>query len=503
MVVLPHVKKVYQNQLFVSFSGGEFFSDTENMPYKLLSDKYGVTVNGEACPVRFCRVSAIPFNRPWPGAQRPYDQSEEAGFIHFRSDESVRLCVTCERDFKQAVVRPLSADVTPQIEGNEITFTLKRAGSYVLELDGWHHALHIFFDPIKAWEGADKATYSFGPGVHFPGVVALRDNESVYIDDAAVVFGSIYADGAENIRIFGGGTVDNSCEARVTEHCYEPFTKGCFRIYNCKNVTVEGIMLTDSSTWSMSMFNCDGVSVDNVKIVGQWRYNTDGIDIVNSRNVLLKNSFIRAFDDVISIKGIYDCPYPIENIKTDNCVLWCGWGHTCELGVETEAPEYRNVIFENCDIVHASGYALAVANGSYADCHDIVFKNMNVEFQKDDLPEVFQRSIDQQYDGFGKEGKHQLIKLSNSQFAVRTMNTEGVIRKKAEIPGNIRNVRFENICVFAEEGISAPTIRLESIDEHVCFEAPVIDGLYWNGERQTDLSRFSVFENNSDPIKIR
>jgi hypothetical protein len=251
------------------------------------------------------------------------------------------------------------------------------------------------------------------------------------------------------------------------------------------------------------MFNCDGVSVDNVKIVGQWRYNTDGIDIVNSRNVLLKNSFIRAFDDVISIKGIYDCPYPIENIKTDNCVLWCGWGHTCELGVETEAPEYRNVIFENCDIVHASGYALAVANGSYADCHDIVFKNMNVEFQKDDLPEVFQRSIDQQYDGFGKEGKHQLIKLSNSQFAVRTMNTEGVIRKKAEIPGNIRNVRFENICVFAEEGISAPTIRLESIDEHVRFEAPVIDGLYWNGERQTDLSRFSVFENNSDPIKIR
>ena len=503
MLFIPKVKPVFDNRIFVSFGGGEFYADVQAMPFQLWNSDYAVTVNGEDCPVRFCRVSAMPFNRPWPGAQRPYDQSEGAGFIHFRADARVTLRVKSERQFQKAVIRPLSAKVVPTVENGEIVFSLDKAGSYVLELDGWHHALHIFFDPIKTWEGKDKATYRFGPGIHFPGVVTLHDNESVYIDDEAVVFGSIYSDGAKNIRVFGGGTVDNSCEARVTEHCYEPFTKGCFRIYNCQNVTVEGVTLTDSSTWSLSMFNCDGVTMDNVKIVGQWRYNTDGVDIVNSRNVILKNSFIRAFDDVISIKGIYDCPHPLENIKTENCVLWCGWGHTCEVGVETEAPECKNIIFENCDVIHASGYALAVANGSYADCHHITFRNINVEFQKDALPEVFQKSADQRYDGYGKEAKHQLLKLSNHQFPVRTITTTGVIRKTADIPGNVHDVVLENIHVLAEEGITAPTIRLDSVDERVHFEAPVIDGLYWNDEKQNDLSKFALTINNAEMAVVK
>jgi polygalacturonase len=251
------------------------------------------------------------------------------------------------------------------------------------------------------------------------------------------------------------------------------------------------------------MFDCDGVTVDNVKIVGQWRYNTDGVDIVNTRNAVLKNSFIRAFDDVISIKGIYDCPHALERITVDNCVLWCGWGHTCEVGIETEAPECKDITFKNCDVIHASGYALAIANGSYSDCHHISFHNINVEFQKDTLPEIFQRSVDQEYDGFGKIPKYQFIKLSNNQYGIRTITTDGVIRKNADIPGNIRNITFENIHVYAEEGVTAPSVFLSSIDDRVHFKAPIIDGLYWNGERQTDFSHFAVVLKNTDEVILK
>ena len=34
-----------------------------------------------------------------------------------------------------------------------------------------------------------------------------------------------------------------------------------------------------------------------------------------------------------------------ENIITDNCVLGCDWGNTCEIGIETAAPEYKNIVF--------------------------------------------------------------------------------------------------------------------------------------------------------------
>ena len=107
---------------------------------------------------------------------------------------------------------------------------------------------------------------------------------------------------------FGGGVLDNSCEERITEQCYENHTKGNFRLYNCENIEVSDVIFTNSSTWVMSMFNCKNVHIDNVKIVGQWRYNTDGIDIVNSENVFIENSFIRSFDDTITIKAIYDYP---------------------------------------------------------------------------------------------------------------------------------------------------------------------------------------------------
>ena len=126
-----------------------------------------------------------------------------------------------------------------------------------------------------------------------------------------------------------------------------------------------------------------------------------------------------------------------------------------------------------------------------------------MEFQKDALPEVIQKSADQKYDGYGKEAKHQLLKLSNHQCPVRTITTEGVIRKTADVPGNVHDVVFENIHVLAEEGITAPTIRLESVDERVHFEAPVIDGLYWNDEKQNDLSKFALTINNAEMAVVK
>ena len=51
--------------------------------------------------------------------------------------------------------------------------------------------------------------------------------------------------------------------------------------------------------------NCENITVDNIKIIGQWRYNSDGINICASKNVTVKNSFIRSFDDCIITRGAY------------------------------------------------------------------------------------------------------------------------------------------------------------------------------------------------------
>lgn len=112
-------------------------------------------------------------------------------------------------------------------------------------------------------------------------------------------------------------------------------------------------------------------------MIGFWRYNADGIDIVNSSNVTIKNSFLRTFDDCIAIKGqkaVYDKQKIIENIKVDNCVLWNDWGKCFEFGAETVVDIIRDVTISNCYIPHFTMVAMSMQNGDRGTLKMFVLK---------------------------------------------------------------------------------------------------------------------------------
>ena len=146
-----------------------FAKNTNDVIFKLLNTDFEVEINGVPCEVRECRVSAIPFNRPWPGKQRNYNQTESAGFISFSADEQVEIKVKRKKAFDNAIIRPLSKKVDVSIVEDQAVFTLKEHGQYVLEFGDSHNALHIFFNEIKEYPDAKNATFYFGPGIHFPG----------------------------------------------------------------------------------------------------------------------------------------------------------------------------------------------------------------------------------------------------------------------------------------------------------------------------------------------
>ena len=107
----------------------------------------------------------------------------------------VRLSLTADRDFAECVVRPLSKQVRPVCEGRAIGLTLPGPGAYTVELDGFHHALHIFCCPVRDF-GVDKTAAQvlyFGPGVHRIGHLEVGSGQTVFLDAGAVVYGSITA----------------------------------------------------------------------------------------------------------------------------------------------------------------------------------------------------------------------------------------------------------------------------------------------------------------------
>ena len=241
-----------------------------------------------------------------------------------------------------------------------------------------HHALHLFASPPEQDAPTAEAPglHYFGPGVHRPGKITLRSNESVYIAGGAVVHGSIHAAGASNVRIAGRGILDVSSFERGQGG-------GAVRLTDCSDVTIEGIVMRDPDVWCCSLFGCRKVTIANVKLVGLWRYNADGIDICNSQDVVVQDSFVRAFDDALVIKGLKFGNTmdhrPVRNVQFRRCVVWCDWGRAMEIGAETCAPEIANITFENCDIVRTTHIAMDIQHGDRATVRDIRFENIRVE----------------------------------------------------------------------------------------------------------------------------
>ncbi len=446
-----------------------------------------VYLNGVKAEVHCSRESAVPFNRIWPGKQRSLDQTELSGVVNFCADEKVEVSVEISRDweFDKAVIRPLSKNSAAAVEGKKVTFTLDKPGHYALELGTYHQTLYFFFDPVSGEVKAEDVDYYFGPGIHFPGVINLKSGDRVYIDRGAVVFGSINGRNVKDVHIFGSGVLNGAAENRIFGGFIETFCKSTLKFYNSDNIRIEGIIVQDSTQWTTSFFSCTNIVIDNLKVVGQWRYNTDGVDFCSCHHIVMNNCFIRAFDDGIVIKGYNDLPFftvpeirrdhSVTDIEIRNCTVWSGWGRTLEIGIETFTPEYKNILFENCDLIHSSASCLDVQNGNYACIHDVTFRNIRVEYQSETLPEIVQKSDDMVYDNAGRMGVPKLLNVDNHRYGGQTGKF-----------GDTFDILFEDIRVLAEEGVPEKLpVFFGNFSDEVKVENITIRNLTVNGKKIT------------------
>jgi polygalacturonase len=131
--------------------------------------------------------------------------------------------------------------------------------------------------------------------------------------------------------------------------------------------------------------------VSNVKILNERLYSTDGINPVNSRNVTVKNSFIRCKDDCVSVKGLNDTKRlainktPIHDISVSGCVFWSDNNNGVVIGSETFTESIRNVSFTDIDFLKTSNTCGDIAAVMAVIClhdttiEDVRFENIRVE----------------------------------------------------------------------------------------------------------------------------
>ena len=186
-------------------------------------------------------------------------------------------------------------------------------------------------------------------GRYLTGSIHMKDNVELRLLEGAVLVGStnpydydmvegnygfLLAKGQKNISVKGMGVIDGrgfDCALNFLNLVHlglledttknDRVTKRPKLIYfrECENVEIEGVNLRNSAEWTLVTDQCENLTISGILLDSKNYWNNDGLDIVDCRHVLIKDSFIDASDDAICFKS-HSAEHLCEDIEVRNCV---------------------------------------------------------------------------------------------------------------------------------------------------------------------------------------
>jgi hypothetical protein len=209
------------------------------------------------------------------------------------------------------------------------------------------------------------------------------------------------------------------------------------------NITLSGVTIMGSFNWTVRLENVKGATIEGVNILNGHVLNDDGIDVCRSRDVTIRDCFIRAQDDCITPK------YWCENLTVERCALWTDVANIFRIGYECDGPEHRFAHFRirDIDILHQSVHkpptgALWSENAVYIQASNgMTFEDFIFENFRFDAPEAGDN-------------------LAN----VRTLTIRDQWQQHVG-PGHVRGVAFRNFIFPKDMPTGAETVFIESVDD--------------------------------------
>jgi len=286
------------------------------------------------------------------GAARPYS------FASFSAEGEVTVDVTIK---STNVVMRGSAAVTPEklgarlerLDANRARITLKAPCTAVFEPDGRHRALVLNVcaperNPVKP---DDPKVKYFGPGFHHLDQITLTDGETLYLAPGAWVESTVKAKGRD-IAVRGPGVLSGACWAwqQGPTNAAGKVIQGNLVSLSGENITIKDSTLYSSFSWTLVLNGVTNAVVDSVKVLCGRVINDDGIDVCRAKDVVIRDSFVRAQDDCLAVK------WWCENLLATNCAFWVDFANAVRIGYECEKPPLpmRNIRISDLDVIHLS-----------------------------------------------------------------------------------------------------------------------------------------------------
>ena len=385
-----------------------------------LSSDYRVTVNGRDVPVYFKA------DRDEPAHARDRERFGKGGgdysFAYFDFSGTAVVRVDSPRLAGAVAVRPESPAITSRRAGaSALELRLSRPAKLSIEGDRPKDGLILIARPIETDPVAvgSPDVIHFGPGIHRPGVIELRSNQTLHIAGGAIVKAAVVARGV-NITLRGRGILDGSGFDWPRNPAGE---RGLVTLAECDGVHVRDLIIRDSPCWTIVPLHSRRVLIEGVTICNSSNHNDDGIDPCNSQLIQVRDCLIRTDDDCIAIKGwarLRGRNADVDSILVERSVLWSDRARVFLLGHESKALNMRSITVRDCDVVHFAMVPFLLEPADGMTMASIIFSDIRVH----------------------GEGQQELIRLRPVELP------------EYGIPGfgHINGVQFRNIRVYGAPG---------------------------------------------------
>lgn len=430
----------------------------------------------------------------------------KASMVYFDFSGTVDVEITCPALYHiyQVDIRPLSAGIKAEFTPKVIRFRLDHPQKLSVEVNGERfHNLHLFAGAIPANvpdPNGDEVLFLpgdlnkpsihrteemtlqvsgmkknrivyFGPGIHYLEECTMRipSDTDVYLSGGSVIVGTFILSGVENVRIYGRGCL---YLAR-----FERFSGlNAIRISHSKNVRIEGIHLINPPHYSVYIGGSEEVWIEDITTFSCEGW-SDGIDMMSSRNVTVKNCFLRTSDDCIAIYGRrWDYSGNVSHIWISGCSLWADVAHPSIIGTHGDYEQEGNILedirFENLDILehreHQDEYlgCLAINAGDRNMIRNITYENIRIEPFVHGKILDFQVKRNPDYNPVPGKGIHHV--------SVKNVSYSGCGEVPSRICGysrefSVSDIVIQDFCIRGE--------MVHTLDEANILTGPYADGI--------------------------
>jgi rhamnogalacturonyl hydrolase YesR len=301
---------------------------------------------------------------------------------------------------------PPETDIPP-VSGKGIFNVLStKYGMDTASIAGTTKAFQTAIDEASAFHGG---TVVVPPGIYKIGNIELKSNSRLYLPGGAVLLFTgrrqdyrvnarkrsqnrditwwIYTDsGAHDIKVFGRGTLDgNGMYATAKEN---NIGNHILAIFQTSKFVFDGPIVRNSGAWGIIPTRSRHIAFKNIKILNRLDMGeNDGMDVMESEDVLVKHGIGIALDDPFSTKTWQQntdlCrnwsghPLPQKDVVFEDLLSWT-YCYAFKIGQGVMQPQTR-IVFRNC-----VAYDAAVAIGIHhkwgtSYVRDVVFDHIEVD----------------------------------------------------------------------------------------------------------------------------